>query len=71
MAYADLHARALYRTGHHARLRSLAGQPIREFKRRLIDYEGYRDGWLGVALSVAMALYTLLIYVKLYKMQSR
>jgi hypothetical protein len=45
----------------------LAGQPLRELKRRLVEYQGYRDGWLGIALSVAMSFYTFLIYVKLYR----
>jgi glycosyltransferase involved in cell wall biosynthesis len=56
-AYAPLEARALYDAGQRARARSLVGQPLREFKRRFFDYRGYRDGLLGLALSVAMALY--------------
>jgi len=67
LAYADLHARALYKAGNRARLRSFVGQPLRELKRRLVDYRGYRDGVLGIALSLAMSAYTLFIYVKLYR----
>jgi hypothetical protein len=58
-AYARLEARSLYQKGKRARPRSFIGQPVRELKRRLIDYKGYRDGPLGLALSFAMALYAL------------
>ena len=58
-AYAKLDAKALYRAGRRARPRSFIGQPLREFKRRYLDYEGYKDGPLGLALSIAMALYRL------------
>ena len=58
-AYARLEARSLYQKGQRARPRSFIGQPLRELKRRLIDYKGYRDGPLGIALSFAMALYAL------------
>lgn len=70
-SYAGLQARALYRSGHRARPRSLVGQPLRELKRRLIDNQGYRDGLLGIALSVAMAYYALVVYVKLLRVQKR
>lgn len=70
-AYAPLEAKALYAAGHRARLRSLVGQPLREFKRRFIEYRGYRDGLLGLSLSVAMAAYRLVAYLYLYSMQRR
>jgi glycosyltransferase involved in cell wall biosynthesis len=70
-SYAPLEARALYRQGRRARLRSLIGQPVREFKRRFFDYEGYKDGPLGLALSLAMALYTAEVYRRLLVLQRR
>lgn len=69
-AYAPLEARALYEAGNRARMRSFLGQPLREFKRRYIDYEGYRDGLLGLALSFAMALYKIETYRQLRRIQS-
>jgi len=69
--YAPLEAAALYREGHRARPRSFVGQPLREFKRRFIDYQGYRDGLTGLALSVAMALYRAETYRQLGRMQNR
>ncbi|HKP51567.1 MAG TPA: glycosyltransferase family 2 protein [Chloroflexia bacterium] len=64
-AYSDLEAQALYESGRRASLKSIVGQPLRELKRRLIDYQGYRDGLLGISLSVAMALHVAQTFVKL------
>lgn len=70
-AYSDLEAQALYATGRRASIKSLIGQPLRELKRRLIDYKGHRDGILGVALSAAMALHAAQTYFKLWNLQRR
>jgi glycosyltransferase involved in cell wall biosynthesis len=71
LAYSGLHARTLLSEGRRATAKSLVGQPIREFQRRLIEYRGYRDGPLGISLAAAMSLYTLLVYVKLLRLQAR
>lgn len=39
------------------RIRALIGQPLREFWRRYVELEGYRDGPLGLALSLLLAYY--------------
>jgi (heptosyl)LPS beta-1,4-glucosyltransferase len=39
------------------RARAVIGQPLREFWRRYVTLEGYRDGLLGLMLSVALAFY--------------
>jgi glycosyltransferase involved in cell wall biosynthesis len=65
-AYAPLEAAALHAEGMRARPRSLVGQPLREFKRRFIEHEGYRDGLLGLALSLAMAAYRGDVYRRLW-----
>ena len=70
-AYAPLEAKALYQAGRRARPRSLVGQPWREFKRRFFEYQGYRDGPLGLVLSLAMALYTAEVYRQLLMLQRR
>jgi glycosyltransferase involved in cell wall biosynthesis len=64
-------ARALHAAGRRARPRSLIGQPLRELKRRFIDYKGYKDGLLGLALSIAMALYTAETYRQLLRLRRR
>jgi glycosyltransferase involved in cell wall biosynthesis len=70
-AYAKLDARALYREGGRAHPRSFVGQPIREFKRRFLDYQGYKDGPLGFTLSVAMSVYTIEKYRQLLLLQRK
>lgn len=69
--YVNLEARALHSAGYRARPRSLIGQPLREFKRRFITYKGYRDGTLGLALSIAMALYKAETYRRLWRLQAK
>jgi glycosyltransferase involved in cell wall biosynthesis len=39
------------------RLRALVGQPVREFWRRYVVLQGYREGLLGLVLSVLLAWY--------------
>lgn len=68
-AYAPLEARALYEADTRARPRSFIGQPVRELKRRLVDYQGYKDGLLGIGLCFAMALYRVEVYRQLRKLQ--
>ena len=70
-AYAHLEAEALWSAGRRPRPRSLVGQPLRELKRRLVDYRGYKDGALGVALSFAMALYSLEVQRQLLLIRAR
>jgi hypothetical protein len=41
----------------------LLGGPVREFRRRFLDLEGYRDGPLGLLLGVVMAWYQFRVYV--------
>ena len=70
-AYARFDAKALYAAGITARPRNMIGQPLRELKRRVVDYRGYRDGALGLALSAAMGLYRAEIYRQLWLLQRR
>jgi (heptosyl)LPS beta-1,4-glucosyltransferase len=69
--YAPYEARALLASGRRARPFNMLGQPLRELKRRLIDYEGYKDGALGLALSVAMCLYVAETHRQLWLLQRR
>jgi glycosyltransferase involved in cell wall biosynthesis len=39
------------------RRRALLGQPLREFWRRYVKFEGYREGLLGLVLSLLLAFY--------------
>jgi len=66
--YTDIAARQLYTEGKRARLRSFIGQPVREFIRRYISLQGYRDGLHGLVLSALLAYYALRTYVKLWRL---
>jgi hypothetical protein len=63
--YTAYEVRILYQQGQRARLHNLALQPLREFRRRYIALEGWKDGWLGLALSLAMGWYELRKYAML------
>jgi (heptosyl)LPS beta-1,4-glucosyltransferase len=55
--YSQLEADRWLATFGRPRRRALLGQPIREFWRRYVQLTGYREGALGLALSVLLAFY--------------
>jgi len=55
--YAEMEARRLWLDGQRVRWRNYVLQPLRAFKRRFFTWRGYAEGWLGFALSAAMAYY--------------
>ena len=69
--YSRLEARRLWAAGQRPRLRSLIGQPLREFQRRYIIWQGYRDGSHGALLSGLLAWFTLVTYLRLYWLAGR
>jgi glycosyltransferase involved in cell wall biosynthesis len=60
--YAHYDALQLLARGLRARPHNFILQPLREFRRRFVSLEGYRDGWRGCVLSVLMAWYTFEVY---------
>lgn len=54
-AYARLEADRRRAAGQRLRPHNLLLQPLREFQRRFITHQGYRDGVLGLRLAMAMA----------------
>lgn len=60
--YARLEATALAAQGTPRRLRSLLSRPVREFRRRFVQLEGYRMGLHGLLLSGLTAYYSGLAY---------
>jgi glycosyltransferase involved in cell wall biosynthesis len=55
--YSALEAERWLKTFGPPRARALIGQPVREFWRRYVELEGYRDGVLGLVLSVLLGYY--------------
>jgi len=68
--YSRLEARALYSSGIRAKPQNFILQPLREFKRRYINWRGYRGGLLGLFLCLVMAWYSFTTYVKLARMRA-
>jgi glycosyltransferase involved in cell wall biosynthesis len=55
--YCPLEAERWLATFGRPRTRALIGQPVREFWRRYVELGGYREGRLGLLLSVLLAYY--------------
>lgn len=55
--YTMFEAQQMFQAGVHPRLRSYASMPVREFIRRFVTLQGYRDGMHGLVLSALMAFY--------------
>jgi glycosyltransferase involved in cell wall biosynthesis len=64
-AYTAHEAAAQAARGIRAKPQNFILQPLREFRRRYLTLAGWRDGPLGLLLSLAMAYYTLRLYVAL------
>ncbi len=64
-AYTAHEARTQAARGIRAKPQNFVLQPLREFRRRYLTLAGWRDGPLGLLLSLAMAYYTLRLYVAL------
>jgi glycosyltransferase involved in cell wall biosynthesis len=60
--YAYYEARVLVQEGICPRPHSLLLQPVREFTRRYLTLQGYRDGLHGLLLCMLMAHYTFVAY---------
>lgn len=55
--YTRFEAQMLLAEGTRPKRRGLLGQPLREFGRRFVTLEGYKDGGHGLLLSALMAYY--------------
>lgn len=63
--YARREAHTLAAQGVRARVRGILGRPLREFWRRYFVLNGYREGGLGLLLSLLMAWYEYRVQVHL------
>ncbi|HVB64659.1 MAG TPA: glycosyltransferase [Nitrolancea sp.] len=59
--YGQMRARELATQRRAPRSRGFIGRPVREFWRRYVTLAGYRDGWIGIRLALAMAWYEILV----------
>jgi glycosyltransferase involved in cell wall biosynthesis len=63
--YSSMEASDMYRRGVKPKPQNYILQPWRQFWRRYVTFQGYRDGWLGLLLSSLLAYYELRTYVRL------
>lgn len=63
--YASMEAVNMLRRGVRPRPQNYLLQPWRQFWRRYVRLKGYREGWLGLLLSLLLAYFELVTYLKL------
>ncbi|HEX2987968.1 MAG TPA: glycosyltransferase family 2 protein [Chloroflexota bacterium] len=68
--YAHMEAINRNRQGVRIKPQNYVLQPWRQFWRRFVTLEGYREGWLGFVLSVLLGYYELRTYLELRKLTS-
>ncbi len=66
--YTRYEAQVWFAEGKRAHKRGFIGQPIREFARRFISLQGWRDGGHGLLLSTLMAYYAFVRQQMLWEM---
>jgi len=69
--YTRYEAQVWYAEGKRARWRGALGQPVREFFRRYIALQGWRDGGHGLLLSALMAYYAFVRWKMLRELNAR
>ena len=69
--YTRYEAQVWFNAGKRARWRGAIGQPVREFFRRYVSLQGWRDGGHGLWLSALMAYYAWVRWNMLRKKQAR
>ena len=66
--YTDYEAGMLFSEGVRPKWRNFILQPLREFWRRYITWQGYRDGAHGLLLSGLMAYFNCVMYCRLRRL---
>jgi (heptosyl)LPS beta-1,4-glucosyltransferase len=71
VVYTRYEAQVWFSEGKRAHWRGAIGQPMREFLRRLIALQGWRDGGHGLLLSVMMGYYAFVRWKMLRELQGQ
>lgn len=66
--YINFEAKILKDKGIRAKPWTYITMPLREFHRRYIKLEGYRDGWVGLQVCALMSWYMFVTYLRLRKL---
>lgn len=68
--YAAFEAKILREKGIRAKPWTYITMPLREFRRRYITLEGYKDGWVGLQVCGLMSWYMFLTYLQLRQLHA-
>ncbi|MBI2865689.1 MAG: glycosyltransferase family 2 protein [Chloroflexi bacterium] len=68
--YSTYEARTMHGKGIRPRPQNYVLQPLREFKRRYFEWQGYKDGLHGLFLCTIMAWFNFVTYVKLARVST-
>lgn len=63
--YVAYDAQIMYEQGIQPKPQNYILQPLRQFRWRFVELQGYKDGWHGLRLSAFMAWYEFIKYLKL------
>jgi glycosyltransferase involved in cell wall biosynthesis len=66
--YIDFEAKILKDKGIKAKPWTYLTMPLREFRRRYFQLQGYKDGWVGLQVCGLMSWYTFITYLRLRKL---
>jgi glycosyltransferase involved in cell wall biosynthesis len=66
--YIDFEARILKEKGVRTKPWTYLTMPLREFHRRYIALDGYKDGWVGLQVCSLMGWYTFVTYLRLNRL---
>ena len=67
--YAEQDAIDRFRRGERARPHHYVAQPLRAFRRRFLEWHGYRDGALGLFLAALLAWYEVVTLMQLRRLE--
>lgn len=66
--YIDFEAKILKEKGIRAKPWTYLTMPLREFYRRYVSLQGYKDGWVGLQICSLMSWYMLSTYMRLRRL---
>lgn len=66
--YIDFEAKILKEKGIRAKPWTYLSMPLREFRRRYVSLQGYKDGWVGLQVCGLMSWYMFITYLRLNKL---
>lgn len=66
--YTGISALQLHKEGYPFRVEDIINKPLKEFINRFFAWEGYKEGLLGLNLSILQAISEVIVYIKLWEL---